>query len=275
MARLVQVGVGSGGMVVLDLLCRDPRWSAITLIEPDVYQPHNAVRHYFPPTEAGQSKLELAAGWVRRHRPDLELKLLPLDLLNPGAQTEIEAAAATADFGVCAVDNEAAKYHWDGLMRRHRRPWTLGEVLSGGIGGLVHRFEPGGPCYGCVASFLKREAKEEPEGPAPDYSQPGGPVAETTIPASAASIHAVASLQALVTLDLLEGTTNDWTSLLLTLKAVPGVFAEAYRPHRFAIPKAELCLVCRPRGPEIPSENLDAAVASALARLGDPRAVRQ
>ena len=39
---------------------------------------------------------------------------------------------------------------------------------------------------------------------APDYSQPGGPVTETTIPASKASIEAIASLHALVTLDLLD-----------------------------------------------------------------------
>ncbi|MBV9124560.1 MAG: hypothetical protein JO112_14475, partial [Planctomycetes bacterium] len=103
-----------------------------------------------------------------------------------------------------------AKYHWDDLMRRHGRPWTLGEVLSGGIGGFVHWFVPGGPCYGCVASYLQRSvtvAKDK----APDYSQPGGPAPETTIPASQASIHAIAALHALVTLGLLRtprGTTR-------------------------------------------------------------------
>jgi len=48
MIQLFQVGVGSGGMVVLDLLCRDERVRKITLIDPDVYQPHNVHRHYFP-----------------------------------------------------------------------------------------------------------------------------------------------------------------------------------------------------------------------------------
>ena len=40
MAHLFQVGAGSGGMPVLDMLCRDPRISQITLIEPDIYKPH-------------------------------------------------------------------------------------------------------------------------------------------------------------------------------------------------------------------------------------------
>ena len=87
-------------------------------------------------------------------------------------------------------------------MRRHAKPWTLGEVLSGGIGGFVHWFAPGGPCYGCVASHLQRTVVVD-NSPPPDYANPGGAVPETTIPASMASIHAIASLHALVTLALL------------------------------------------------------------------------
>ena len=48
MAHLFQVGAGSGGMPVLDMLCRDPRITRVTLIEPDVYKPHNVERHLFP-----------------------------------------------------------------------------------------------------------------------------------------------------------------------------------------------------------------------------------
>ena len=48
MAHLFQVGAGSGGMPVLDMLCRDARVTAVTLVEPDVYKPHNVVRHVFP-----------------------------------------------------------------------------------------------------------------------------------------------------------------------------------------------------------------------------------
>src|SRR6516165_4397663 len=108
MAHLFQVGAGSGGMPVLDMVCRDARIDRVTLVEPDVYKPHNVQRHLFPLS---------ACGWPK------------------GGLAE------------CAADNEPAKYHFDGLMRRHGKPWTLGEVLSGGIGGLVHRFVPGGACY--------------------------------------------------------------------------------------------------------------------------------
>ncbi len=270
MAHVVQVGAGSGGMVVLDLLCRDPRITRITLIEPDVYKPHNAVRHYFPPSSAGRLKAQLAAEWLRSFRPELELHTLECDLLDPARQAEIEAAIGSADVGVCAVDQEPAKYHWDALMRKHCKPWTLGEVLSGGIGGFVHWFTPGldaqSACYGCVASHLQRAIEVEKPA-APDYSQPGGALPETTVPAGKASIHAIASLHALATLSLLhEGKTPGFNTLLLTLEQVPDVFAEAFRTHRLTIPRSPECLICQ-EAPPLEATDLDAALDQALSRL--------
>ncbi len=271
MAHLIQVGAGSGGMPLLDMVCRDPRITRITLIEPDIYKPHNVERHLFSLSAVGESKAVLAQRWLTERRPDLVMDLLPCDLCDPTQQAVIERATASADLGVCAADNEPAKYHWDALMRRHAKPWTLGEVLSGGIGGFVHWFVPGGPCYGCVASHLQRAvAVDKP--PTPDYSQPGGPVHETTIPASKASIQAIASLHALVTLDLLDDAASyapGFTSLLLTLRRVPDVFDEAFRPYRFRVPRAVDCLICQARPTPSSVEDLDVALDQALARLGD------
>jgi hypothetical protein len=270
-AQLFQVGAGSGGMPVLDMLCRDERLTRVTLVEPDVYKPHNVVRHIFPPSAVGEKKAVLAQRWLQERRPDLKVDLLIADLMDPEFQAPIEEAAAETDIGVCAADNEPAKFHFDGLMRRQQKPWTLGEVLSGGIGGFVHWFVPGGPCYGCVASFLKRSVTVE-KAPTPDYTQPGGAVPETTIPAPRAAIEAVASLHALVTLGLLanpEGFDPGFTSLLWTLQAVAEVFPEAYRPYRFRVSRAPDCLICQARPAPSTVEELDVALAQALARLGD------
>jgi molybdopterin/thiamine biosynthesis adenylyltransferase len=273
MAHLLQVGAGSGGMPVLDMVCRDPRITHVTLVEPDVYKPHNVVRHIFPQTAVGQSKAELARRWLTDLRPDLDVRVLSCDLLDPAHAADIDAAAQRADIGVCAADNERAKFHFDALMRRAAKPWTLGEVLSGGIGGFVHWFVPGGPCYGCVASHLKRSVAVD-QAPTPDYSQPGGAVHEVTIPASRASINLIASLHANITLQLLNdpaGYAPGFTSLLFTLERVPEVFEEAYRPYRFRVPRSAECLICRPAaGTNLPSaEELDVALDQALARLGN------
>src|SRR5262245_42040180 len=127
MAHLIQVGAGSGGMPVLDMVCRDPRIDRLTLIEPDFYKSHNGERHLFPVSAIDEPKAELAERWLKERRPDLEVRVLRHDLLDPAAQPLLEKAVAEADLGVCAVDNEPAKFHWDALMRRHAKPWTLGE----------------------------------------------------------------------------------------------------------------------------------------------------
>ncbi len=277
MAHVFQVGAGSGGVVVLDLVARDPRVTRLTLVEPDVYKPHNVPRHLFPAAAVGRPKAELAAEWLRERRPDLAVEVLPVDLTAAEHQPAIERAAAACDVGVCAADNEPAKYHFDQLLRRHRKPWALGEVLSGGIAGWVHRITPDGPCYGCVASYLQRSAPGDPAAPAPDYADPAGRVRETTIPAGKASIDAVASLHALVTLGLLfpsappggEGDKkpDDFTSLLVTLARVPGVFDEPFRTYKFRVPRSLTCLICS-AVPAPAGEDLDAALDQALSRLG-------
>jgi molybdopterin/thiamine biosynthesis adenylyltransferase len=256
-------------MTVLDIVCRDPRITHVTLIEPDTYEPHNVIRHLFPPSAVGQGKGDLAARWLRERQPNLTIDVFACNLLDPAHAERIEAAAQRCDLGICAADNEPAKFHFDALMRRQRKPWTLGEVLSGGIGGFVHWFVPAGPCYGCVASFLRRSVTVDASKP-PDYSQPGGPTPETTIPASRASIEVIASLHAQITLQLLTHR-NDYapgfTSLLFTLERVPGIFEEAFRAHRFRIARSPDCLICRDTSAP---QDLDQALDDALTRLNQP-----
>ncbi len=99
MAHLVQVGAGSGGMPVLDLVVRDPRITQVTLIEPDVYKAHNVDRHVFSRADVGKSKAELTGRWIKERRPDIVVDLLPCDLLDPSRQHEIGDAVASADIG--------------------------------------------------------------------------------------------------------------------------------------------------------------------------------
>ena len=267
--RIFQVGAGSGGIAVLDLVARDPRIHRVTLVEPDVYAPHNVHRHLFPPAAVGRRKAELAAEWLHALRPELEVETLIADITAPAQQAALARGAAECDVGICAADNEAAKFAFDALMRTAGKPWTLGEVLSGGIGGWVHCFTPGGACYGCVASHLQREVIEQPATPPPDYRDPHAAQPQAAIPASKASIVAIAALHALITLEMIEGPLpRGFTSLLFSLQAVPGVFETAFRPHRLNIPRSPTCLACGPAAPMPTGDALDAAVDDALARLG-------
>ena len=253
-------------MTVLDIVCRDSRITRVTLVEPDVFKTHNVMRHQFPLSAVGDLKADLAARWLHERRPDLPVDLLPCDLTDSAHADKIAAAVQRCDVGICAADNEPAKFHFDMLMRRYQKPWTLGEVLSGGIGGFAHWFAPGGPCYGCVASFLRRSVTTDISKP-PDYTAPGGPVPETMIPASRASIEVIAALHAQVTLQLLTQPSDyapGFTSLLFTLEKVPGIFDEAFRTHRFRVPRAADCLICRDAATP---HDLDQALDDALTRL--------
>jgi len=269
LAHLFQVGAGSGGMTVLDIVCRDPRITHVTLVEPDVFQSHNVIRHQFPRSGVGQLKANLASQWLHERRPELAVEVLACDLTDIAYTERMDTLVSACDIAICAADNERAKFHFDMLMRRHHKPWTLGEVLSGGIGGFVHWFVPNGPCYGCVATFLRRSVTTDKSMP-PDYAAPGGPVPEATIPASRASIEVIAALHAQVTLQLLgQGSAYapGFTSLLFTLEKVGGIFDEAFRTHRFRVPRSADCLICRD---EIAPSNLDAALDDALDRLNRP-----
>ena len=267
MAHLIQVGAGSGGMPALDLVCRDERITSVTIIEPDIYKEHNVVRHQFGCADVGQLKADLARRWLAERRPQLHVEILPVDLLDPAHAAAIDAAVARADLGICAADNESAKHQFDRLMRRRGIPWTLGEVLAGGIGGFVHWFVPGGPCYGCVASHLQRNAVTDNSKP-PDYSAPGGPVVEAAIPASKASIAVIAGLHAQIALQLLgAGSTYNpgFTSLLFSLQQVPGIFDESFRSRRFRIARSPTCLLCADTPPS--TGDIDQALAEALNKL--------
>ena len=243
MAHLVQVGLGSGGMSVIDMLVRDMRISKVTLIEPDILKPHNLPRHLLGSHNVGKTKLLSAVKWLKDRNENLEIIAIEAFLQDPEKQDLINNAIKGADFGVCAVDNEEAKYHWCSLMRQHGIPWTLGEVLSGGIGGFVHTFVPGGPCYACACTYLKREGPKDSKDSKPDYSNPSGEVEEARIPASFASIQTIASLHALATMDLLDAKISP-LSFLLPLQKVEGIFSESLKKIVVNVSKNESCLFC-------------------------------
>jgi len=265
---IFQVGVGSGGIVVLDHLIRELAVTKVILIDPDVYKTKNTRRHLFLPSGVGRLKVDLAAEWVAEFNPAIEVVTLAVDITDPDTQEKLNNLVSESDIGVCAVDSEPAKFHFDVLLRQHRKPWTMGEVLSGGIGGWVHQFAPDGPCYGCVASFLNREMQTDRTLPPSDYADPAAQVPETTVPASWNSIGIIAGLHARMTLDLAQGKEWDFTSLLTGLCKVENIFAAPMQTFKFRIARMPDCLVCGPdRDDGLSGVQLDVALDHALARL--------
>src|SRR5262245_40145979 len=101
MGHLFQIGAGSGGLASSELVCRDLRIDHLTLVEPDIYQEHNVIRHAFPRSGIGKSKAELAATWLRDRRPELPVDCLACNLLDPTFANLIDRAVQSCDIGIC------------------------------------------------------------------------------------------------------------------------------------------------------------------------------
>jgi hypothetical protein len=244
MFHLIQVGLGSGGMAVLDMVLKDQRISKCTLIEPDVFKQHNLQRHLFGIDALGFSKAKKASDWVKNRRPDLDLQVFSSTLQECSKEQVFQPDSNEIPIGICAVDNEPAKYHWCSWMREQNVFWTLGEVLSGGIGGFVHVFSPSGPCYGCVCSHLKREGPMDGPEEKSDYSQPTSENPKMRISATFSSIMHIASIHALKTLEMLDGN-KDPHSLLMPMKKLEGVFEKPWSAICLQIPKNLDCYFCK------------------------------
>ena len=214
--------------------CRFSIWSvairaslSVTLIEPDVFKPHNVERHLFPLVRPLANPRPIWPNdWLLERRPDLDVRLFSCDLLDPRVSKPRSTSGGTpADIGVCAADNEPAKFHWDALMRRARKPWTLGEVLSGGIGGFVHWFAPGGPCYGCVASHLQRTVTVDNQPTAGLFATGRRRRRKRPSPRARRRFTPSPLCMRWLRSDLLNDPADfapGFTSLLLTLQRVPG-----------------------------------------------------
>ena len=177
----------------------------VTLIEPDVYKPHNVERHLFPLSAVGERKAVLAERWLQERRPDLDVRPARLRPAGPGPpgghrrggrrrrhrRLRRRQRAGQVSLGRPDAPPRQTVDARRSAQRRHRR-----------LRPLVRARRPllrlrGQPFAAHRRAWTKPRRRTTPTRAAP--------CTETTIPASKASIHAIASLHALVTLGLLDG----------------------------------------------------------------------
>ena len=261
--NIVVVGAGSGGSLCSDFLAPDPSIAKVTIFDHDTLEAANVARHLAGRSSVGLRKVDILRDRLRDIRPDVEVVRYPLDITSPDGSKALRAALTQATAAVCAVDVESAKLTFNNLCLETGTPWTLGEVLSGGIGGFVHCFRPrSSACYACALGFLGREVKERPH--VRDYAaEESRFAASLRIPASKASIAFIAALHAVETLKLIHRPeyAPQGHSILIGMVEEPGMFDRTYEGRRFVIPTDPTCLVCGSR------ENSQIDVESALASI--------
>lgn len=162
------VGLGSGGSFVAVSLAMSGVGRFI-LIDNDVLEPPNIVRHAADRRYLGQPKVEAVADLIRQRNPAAEVRTVVgriedhLDLL------------AEMDVVVAGIDSEGPKYTINQAAMEHGRVVVYAGVYERGEGGDVAIIYPDeGPCYACWAQHL-REGLAEPstDGEELDYGMIG------------------------------------------------------------------------------------------------------
>lgn len=246
--KVVQVGLGSGGAVVLERLamCGIGRWS---LYDPDVLEPENLVKHPARRHDLGRPKTDIGSEWLLDRNPSCHVERIGGDVTaDPGFDADI----AEADLVICAVDGNTARHFINATCVAHHVPCVFGSVFRTGLGGEVYAYLPGETgCYACMARYCFEQGRDIENWleMTEEETQRVYGIGEADFTASgmAADISVVASLHAHYIISLLCGrksrylTSPSFNWLTISLRRVEGLFEAMYETSRVLLRPQEAC----------------------------------
>ena len=139
------IGCGSLGSKVATMLAR-AGIAHFVLIDDDLLQPDNIVRHDLDWRDCGQHKAEALSGRLQRIRAGVEVKARCRQLGGQDSASTAEsnlALLADCDLIFDATANPVASNILSGFVASTNVPVVWAEVFGGGIGGLIARHRPG------------------------------------------------------------------------------------------------------------------------------------
>lgn len=149
--HVVIVGCGSGGGFVALTLAMSGVGS-FTLIDDDVMEENNIMRHVADRRTLGQPKVQAVADLILQRNPNAQIKVIIGWLEN-----HLDALDG-ADLLISGLDGEQAKYVLNDASLKRRLPTVYAGVYERGEGGDVAIIRPyDGPCYACWASQLRED----------------------------------------------------------------------------------------------------------------------
>lgn len=254
------VGLGSGGSFVAVSLAMSGVGRFI-LIDNDVMEPANVVRHAADLRYVGQPKVQAVADLIKQRNPVAEVKTVVgkiedhLDLLKD------------MDIVVAGVDGEGPKYAIDQACMEHHRTVVYAGVYERGEGGDVCVIYPDeGPCYACWAEHLREGLSDSNAGEELDYGMIGPDGTLAAEPGLWLHVVRVASVQADLALNLLLEDTEAFRKLPGNTVVMANTFLEIYEGHTalpytaewISVPRDPDCLVCghRHRSAEQPATDV-------------------
>ena len=150
--RVAVLGLGSGGgFVALSLAMSGVR--RFLLIDDDVLEAANLVRHVADDRYLGIAKAEAVADLIRHRNPTAEIVAMR------GRIEDHRALLVDVDLVVVGVDGEAPKYVINEICLERNIPAVYAGGYERGEGGDVCLIRPlDGPCYACWAGNLRDDA---------------------------------------------------------------------------------------------------------------------
>jgi molybdopterin/thiamine biosynthesis adenylyltransferase len=151
-------GCGSGGAnVAMQLVMSGIR--NFTLIDRDVLEPENVIRHVCGRQFIGRRKVDAVADVLKDRNAKAQITTIDADLMN---FAELEPEILKSDVVVLATDNEPSRYAINDICVRNEIPFVVGRVFTRGIGGEVFAYRPPqGGCLACLEAVLERTTFRE------------------------------------------------------------------------------------------------------------------
>ncbi|MCB9458802.1 MAG: ThiF family adenylyltransferase [Anaerolineaceae bacterium] len=241
------VGCGSGGSFVALSLAMSGI-GHFTLIDSDVLEPGNIVRHACDMRYIGQNKAVAVADLIRYRNPKATVEV---------REGRVEAhmdALDDLDILVVGVDGENVKYIINEAVLKRGLTAVYAGVYERGEGGDVVIIRPyNGPCYACWAEELREGARTPKPGETElDYGMIGESGTLEAEPGLWIHVTKVASIQTdLILNELLRGTDlhNDMpgNTIIIAnreLEILDGVTNQPHTAVWVDIPRDPDCLVC-------------------------------
>lgn len=157
------VGLGSGGgFVALNLAMSGV--GNFTLVDDDILETGNVVRHVCDLRAVGQPKVDAVADLIRERNPNSLVKTYR-------SQIQLcHEALDELDLLIVGVDGEPTKFDINAACLERGLVAVYAGVYERGEGGDVVLIRPyQGPCYACWAAQLREDMAEVPAGQTLDY----------------------------------------------------------------------------------------------------------
>jgi len=254
--KVLVVGCGSGGgNVALHLVMSGIRNFA--LIDRDVLEPENVIRHICGRRYVGEKKVDAVAEVLKDRNPKAKIAKIDADIMSFG---KLEKEVRRSDVVVLATDNEPSRYAVNEICVRNEIPFVVGRVFTRGIGGEVFAYRPQtGGCLACLESFLQRtdfrEGIHEIDLVSEEEREQvyGMEVAEIKdSPGLAVDISFITSIHTRFVLDAITRGLKDRTEYLSLLDENYVIwgnrpmrpFTRHFQLQRFQLSRQEQCAVC-------------------------------